>query len=368
MKILLFANTDWYLYNFRLPLAQALHQRGDEVVLLSPAGPYADRLEQAGLRWERFALARRGVNPLYEAASLARLTRLYRRQRPDLVHHFTIKCVLYGSLAARLTGVPRVVNAITGLGFVFGEHGQRGRLLQGVAGLLYRFALRGTQVIFQNRDDLELFCQRGWVKPEQTALIGGSGIDLARFHPEPEPDGPPVVILPARLLWDKGVGEFVAAARLLKAGGSPARFVLVGTSDPGNPKAVPAAQLQVWQQEGLVEWWGWQEDMPAVLRQAHLVCLPSYYREGAPRALLEAAASGRACVTVDGPGCREVVQHGQTGLLVAGRDVPALATALQTLIAQPEMRRAMGARGRALVEEKFGLEKIVTETLGVYTR
>ena len=214
MKIILFANTYWYLYNFRLPLAQDLCARGDEVIFLSPPGEYASKLTELGFRWLEFPFSRRGMNPLAELGTILRLWSLYRRENPDLVHHFTIKCVLYGSTAAHLARIPRIINAITGLGYVFNAEN---RILGTIARLFYRLFLKNTQVIFQNPDDLETFTQAKLLRPEQAHLIRSSGVDLSRFTPQPEnKNQPPLVILPARLLKDKGVLEFVAAARLLK--------------------------------------------------------------------------------------------------------------------------------------------------------
>ncbi len=366
MKILLFANTDWYLYNFRLALAQALQRRGDEVVLVSPEGAYAERLQQAGFRWVCFPLAQRGLNPLVEFLTILRLVRLYRREKPDLLQHFTVKCVLYGSLAARLLGIRSVVNSLTGLGFVFTQGKGARRWLRGGIKAFYRLVLRRTWVIFQNPDDRNMFLQSHLVTPGRAALIRGSGVDCSHFIPTPEPDGVPVVILPGRLLWDKGVGEFVAAARQLQADGLCARFALVGESDPQNPAAVPLVQLQAWEKTGVIEWWGWREDMAAVYAQAHIVCLPSFYREGVPKTLIEAAACGRPIVTCDVAGCREIVRSGENGLLVPARAIPALAAALKQLIQEPGLRHALGRRGRKIAEEEFSMELVISQTLQVY--
>jgi len=367
MKIILFANTDWYLYNFRLTLAQALRKKGHAVVLLSPPGEYGPRLVQAGFRWISFPLSRRGMNPFSELITLWRLARLYSRERPDLVHHFTVKCVLYGSLAAKMAGVKGVVNAIIGLGYVFIGDEWPVRLLRWLIKGFYRRALRGTQVIFQNPDDQELFSRNGLVNRKQVTLIPSSGVDIEKFSPSPEPAGEPLVILPARMLWAKGVNEFVLAAGILRLAGVQARFALIGDTDPGNPEAVPVDQLEKWRKEGIIEWWGWQEDMPAMYRQAHIVCLPSY-REGTPKSLIEAAACGRPIVTTDRPGCREVVRHQQNGLLVPVRDSRALAEALKTLIGDAALRKQMGKKGRELAVAEFSLEKVIGQTFVVYEK
>ena len=365
MKILLFANTDWYLYNFRLGLAQALRDRGDEVVMVSPDGAYASRLQEFGFRWVCFPLRRRGLNPLVEISTIARLFSLYRREKPDLIHQFTVKCVLYGSLVGRMLGIHAVVNSVTGLGYVFTDgKGARG-WIRGIIVLFYRLVLRRSWVIFQNPDDRAVFLENYLVDPRRLALIRGSGVDAQRFTPTLEPDGIPVVILPARVLWDKGVGEFVEAARRLQADGLHARFVLVGDSDSENPAAVPVTQIREWEKKGVIEWWGWQENMIEVYAQAHIICLPSY-REGLPKTLIEAAACGRPIVASDVPGCREIVRMGENGLLVPARDVTALAAALKQLIQDSDTRRAMGMRGRRIAEKEFSMDLIVSQTLNVY--
>ncbi len=363
MKIILFANTDWYLYNFRLELAKTLRARGDEVVFLSPPGEYAAKLTGLGFRWLSFPFSRRGMNPLAELGTIFRLWSLYLREKPGLVHHFTIKCVLYGSTAAHLAGIPKIINAITGLGYAFNEEN---RILGKVVRLLYRLLLRETQVIFQNPDDLATFTEAELLQPGQAHLIRSSGVDLARFIPQPEnKNQPALVILPARLLKDKGVLEFVSAAQLLKNRGVSARFALVGEPDPHNPTSISPQELQAWSAEGIIEAWGWQEQMTNAYAASHLICLPSY-REGVPKSLLEAAASKRAIVTTDAPGCREIVRHGVNGLLVPPRDPLALADAIQTLLENSQLRQQMAQRGREMVEKEFSSEIVIEKTLRVY--
>jgi glycosyltransferase involved in cell wall biosynthesis len=368
MKILLVANTDWYLYNFRRSLAVYLRAAGHAVTLVSPHGPYVAGIQKLGFPWLEWAVGRKSAGP-GELLAVQQLARIYWRQHPDLVHHFTVKPVLYGSLAASLARVPCVVNAITGLGYVFLQNNLRARLLRQVVLLLYRFALRTPRqtVIFENTYDRSFFEGLRLLPVGAGRVIEGAGVDVEQFAPTPEPAGDPLVVLPARMLWDKGVGTAVEAARLLRAARTPLRLALVGPTDPGNPANIPEATLQGWVAEGCVEWWGFQEDMRAVYAQAGLVLLPSL-GEGVPTVLIEAAACGRAIVATDVAGCRDVVQNGHTGLLVPPNDPAALAQALHRLAGDPALRRQMGAAGRIQAEARFSMEQINRETLEVYQR
>lgn len=363
MKIILFANTDWYLYNYRLPFALSLHKQGHQVTLLSPPGEYSSRMERAGLRWLPFLLDRKGTNPLYELITIVRLFRLFRDEKPDLVHNFTIKPVLYGSIATRLTGVHRVVNAITGLGYAFSPEGS---WLKVVVLFLYRVSLRGTQVIFQNPDDLNLFVNSRLISAGQAHIVPGSGVDMQIFLPSPEPDGEPVVMLTGRFLRSKGIPEFVEAARRLKDEGIRARFVLVGGLYPDNPESIREAELTNWQKEGWVEYWGWHDDMHQILPRASIVCLPTTYNEGLPRTLVEAGACGRPVITTDVPGCRLVVRNMENGLLIPPHNMEALVDALRTLLADRSLRERLGSRGREIACQEFSTESIIRQTMLVY--
>jgi glycosyltransferase involved in cell wall biosynthesis len=259
-----------------------------------------------------------------------------------------------------------VINALAGLGWIFSSgHGVANWLNPAVRGALGRLLRRGTTVV-QHPDDARLIASIG-VPDSRIRCIAGSGVDLQQFVPSPEPEGIPVVVLAARLLWDKGVGEFAAAARLLKQQGVSARYVLAGTPDTHNPSTITQEQIDQWVQEGVVEHLGWVRDMPDLLARSHIVCLPSYYAEGIPKCLIEGAAAGRPIVTTDMPGCREVVSHGDNGYLVTPKDAAALARALATLIADRDLRRQMGARGRLRAEAEFGLDEVISRTLALYT-
>lgn len=369
-RALFLVNYDWFFVSHRLALGTALRDQGFEVTLAALATGAHRTVEQAGLRFVPMPFEPGGRNPAHEARTLAAIVDLYRRERPDLVHHVTIKPVLYGSLAARMLRLPAVVNAISGLGYVFIERPDDGvshRALRTGIKATYRLALANprARTIFQNPDDRATFEGAGLVRRERTVLIKGSGVDLTRFVDTPLPEGRPLVVLPARMLWDKGVGEFVEAARRLKSRYPDARFALVGGADRQNPAGIPEATLTGWRDQGVVEWWGHRTDMPDVFAQAHLVVLPSY-REGLPLALAEAAACGRACVSNDVPGCREVVRDGETGWLVQPRDADALTAAIDEALGSRDELQRRGQGGRRMAEQEFSKAAVVRQTLDVY--
>ncbi len=363
-RLLYCVTEDWYFCSHRLALAQAARAAGFEVGVVTRVRRHGDLIRSAGIRLIPFEMSRRALNPLTQAGAVGRLAAIYRRMRPDIVHHVAMKPVLYGALAARLAGVPHVVSALAGMGWLFTGSSRKALLLRPVVSAgLARLLARG-RIIVQNPEDAALLQGLG-VSRSRMALIRGAGVDTAVFRPHPEPPGTPVVLLHARMLRDKGVVEFVEAARLLQARGLAARFVLAGNPDPGNPASIEQRTLEAWHRSGVVQWWGHREDVDRVLRQVHLVCLPSY-REGLPKSLLEAAAAGRPIVTTDVPGCREVVRHGDNGLLVPAGQVAPLAAAIQALVENADLRRRMGQRGRERVEMEFALDQVVAETLRLY--
>ncbi|TAM98462.1 MAG: glycosyltransferase family 1 protein [Rhodanobacteraceae bacterium] len=373
-KVVFFANTDWYLFNFRRTLALAVQAAGYDVLLLSPAGKYGPRLRALGLRWQPLEMDRRSVNPLRETALLLRVAGLFRRERPVLVHNFTIKCAVYGSLAARLARVPARVNAVDGLGYVFASEDRKARLLRPAVRALLRSALQGrdTQLILQNPDDTAAFERFKLIESGRVDLIPGAGVDCSRYAPRATwPDGadrPPCVLLAARLLWEKGIAEYAQAARTLRAQGRKVRFLLAGMPDPGNPAAVPETTLREWVEEGVLEWLGQVADMRDLYAKVDIVALPSYYREGLPTSLTEAAACGLPLVTTDMPGCREVVTDGEDGLLVPPRDAEALAFAIARLLDSPDLAKRLGNAARAKALALFDERIVIRQTFDVYRK
>ncbi len=365
-RIALVANTDWFLYNFRHSLIDYLSGMGYSVILISPPGLYADRLVSDGYRWIEWQVGRQSIFPIREWMAIHRLEEIYRSEKPDIVHHHTIKPVLYGSLAAGRTGVPRIVNSITGRGYVFLSHELKARFLRPLVIALYRLALqrKNCRVIFENNFDQDYFIRRRLIRSGKTWLIRSVGVDIQKFKPTPEPVGIPVVTMASRMLWDKGVGVFVDAARILQSR-LKVRMVLVGLPDKGNPSSVPQQQLNRWVNEGVIEWRGWQEDMAGVYSSSNVYVLPSFY-EGVPRTLLEAAACGRAIITSDIPGCREVIEDGNTGLLVPTGNPQALADAIERLASDSVLRAGLSAAARVIIVEQFSTEHVNQLTEQVY--
>ncbi len=368
MKLLFLVTEDWYFCSHRLPIARAARDAGFKVVVATRVGKHGSCIQQEGFRLIPLAMRRRSRNPFREMAAIVEILRIYRRERPDLVHHVAMKPVIYGSLAAKMAGVPAVVNALAGLGFVFSSDRWKAKLLRPWIRFAFRrlFNQAYGKVIVQNPDDQHLLTESGVLPMDRTVLIRGSGVDVSHFRATPEPEGGQVVVtLVARMLLDKGVVEFVKAARLLKQRGISFRAVLVGEPDPENPASILEHQLIAWQSEGVIEWWGQQSDIPAVWARSHIAVLPSY-REGLPRTLLEAAACARPIIATGVPGCREIVEHEGNGLLVPVKDPAELAGAIERLVIDPALRQSMGAKGRELVQREFAEQIVVRKTLDLY--
>lgn len=367
--LLIIINSISFFLSHRKEIAQEAISRGWKVTLAAPIAPERETLTQMGVRVLPLPVSRWDIGPLVEWRTFRAIHQLIGSERPDVVHLVTIKPVVYGGLASRcIRGAPAVLSAVPGLGYVFSSNSLRARLLRPLVMVAYRLALGGRrqQVIVQNPDDRQMLLTHQLVRAERVTLIRGSGTDPMEFVMLPEPEGMPLVVLPARLLREKGVMEFVEAARLLHSQGVKARFALVGDGEPSNPSTITPLELEDWQTEGVIEWWGKRSDMPSVLAQSNVVCLPSSYGEGVPKALIEAAACGRAIVTTDAPGCREIVQNGVNGLLVPPNQVLPLAEALRTLIEDGPMRQRMGKEGNRLFEAEFTVDRVVKAHFALY--
>lgn len=368
-RIVFFANSDWYLYNFRAFQIKSLVSLGFEVHLFSPSGPYVSRLEALGVSFHDFQIDRRGINPFAEARRLVRLARMLRRLRPSLLHSFTLKCSIYGSIAARAVGLDAFVSSIAGLGYVFTSSDYLARVLRPIVSLLLKFSLaaKGSRIIVQNSDDLSGVSALGVLLARKVRLVRGSGVDCDRFNPGSRSvrSGKLRVLFPARLLWDKGIGEFIEAARILKAAGCDMHFLVAGDCDSGNPSCVPEHIVSQWTSDGDVEFLGHVEDMAELYRSVDVAVLPSY-REGLPKSLIEAGACGCAIVTTDVPGCREVVSDYVSGRLVPVRDVQAIVNVLRQFELDRDLVVSLGEQARKSVIAEFSDQVVRDGTFAVY--
>ena len=367
-RILYVVTEDWLFCLHRLPVARLARDKGFEVMVATRVGQFGQTILDEGFTLFPIEFVRGLQNPFKECRVILALATLINHEEPDIVHHIALKSMIYGYVASWFSRVPAFVNSVTGLGHVFSGRTWKILMIRRVLITVLRLALRkgNSTVIFQNSEDQKTFGDLGLITRQRSVVIKGSGVDLEKFYPEPEKEGTPVVLLGCRLLWEKGVGEYVEAARLLKRKGVKVVCALGGILDNQNPEGISETQIRQWEQEGSIEWWGILENMPEVLANVHVVVLPSYYGEGVPKFLLEGAACGRPVVTTDIRGCREVVRHGQTGLLVPPRNAKALADAIESLVGHPDLRDRMGRKGRSLVSRDFSSEKVARETVGVY--
>jgi len=366
-KIVFVANTSWYLYNFRLSLLKEMVASGWKVFALAPHDKYSQYFEIHGISFVRLIISRRGINPLKELLTIWRIYIVYNRIQPDFIHHFTSKVAIYGSFAARLAGIKNVVSSITGLGYAFINKG----ILHFIVKAMYKVAFQGvSQVIFQNSNDKEMFLRYKLISPKKVYLVKGSGVNTEYFTSHVNDNrinGNITFALISRMLWDKGVGEFVEAAKSTKRSLPTVKFLLVGSPDYGNPNTVPEKYLEEQSSNGYIEWIGHVDDVKPFILKSDVVVLPSY-REGLPKVLLEAASCGRAIVATDVPGCREIVEHGINGLLVPPKDVNSLAEAMFKLAKDPGLRLQMGQNGRKKVLREFDDKIVIKKTMEIYKK
>ena len=370
-KVLLVANTSWYLYNFRLPLIRALASNGFNVALVAPYDTHTRLLEQEGFVVHQWCVARASVNPFNEISSLLDLCDIYLRERPDLVHHFTIKACLYGTVAAKAARIYRVINAITGLGHVFLGTRRRSRLLRRGLKPFYSavFKARRSTVVFQNADDQDHLIQLGITDSDRARLIRGSGVDINHFQPENDTSGifskPLRVLFPSRLIYEKGFRELIDACHSLWNEGVHLDLIVAGALDSGNRSGLSPDELTSLTSDNRIHCLGHVLDMRALYEKVDIVVLPSW-REGLSRALIEAAAMERPIITTDVPGCRDVVDHGRSGLLVPLRDPRSLALALRLFIENPHLARLCGKEARRKVMSEFQVSLVNQSTLEQY--
>jgi glycosyltransferase involved in cell wall biosynthesis len=367
-KILLIASYAKSLIRFRGRLIQELVGRGHQVIALAPEADYEKDLNELGARYLKLPLGRTGLNPLKDISSLLYLVDVYKELRPDIIFAYTIKPVIYGSLAARMAKVDRVFSMITGLGYAFTGNTVKQRVLLSLIKLLYKISLKKNEaVFFQNRDDLHLFNSLGLLhKKEQAVVINGSGVDLEYYNYLKYEKSASSFLIIARLLKDKGIAEFVEAARILKPVYPDVTFNILGPPDCSHA-AIPRRELELWTADGTVNYLGESDDVRPFIADSSVYVLPSY-REGTPRSVLEAMSMGRPIITTDAPGCRETVRPGENGFLVPVKNSNALAEAMEYFILHPEKVATMGWASRKLAEEKYDVHKVnraILETLDI---
>lgn len=368
-KLLILVNYLSFFLSHRLPIAEASLAKGFDVFIgygeLRGADPKL--LEKKGFKVNFVPMQPGGINFFKDLKTIYYIWSLFKKINPDIIHLVTIKPYLYGGLISRLTGVPSLVSAVSGLGSLFISKNLKSRFLRLLLYPIYKLAFNhvNQKIIVQNKDDLKSLVQWGVLKISKTSLIKGSGVELKRFTNLNEPEGIPTICFAARLIKDKGVFEFVAAAKILKEQGVKARFLLAGDLDTNNPSGLSADDLNKLKNKGYIEIMGYYKDIAALYAKSNIVCLPSY-REGLPKSLIEAAAASRTVVTTDVPGCRDAIIPNKTGLLVPVEDSLKLAEALRWLIENPKKRITMGRAGRKLAEKEFPVEKIVNEHLDIY--
>lgn len=376
------SNSDEALYRFWTPIIRALVDQGSSVAVIAPRGPYVSRLEEMGATFIPWKLSRGSLNPARELRSLTELWGLYRRLKPTIVQHFSIKPNVYGAIAGRLARVPVVIANVHGLGYVFSGTGIKRKMLRVLMAPLYRLtSLLSNTVTFMNSDDIQMLAGiHALSKTKARFMPGGVGIDVADFRPDAVDDAAKsslrrslgissdatVVAMVSRMLWDKGVGEYVQCAEEIRLQQPELEFLLVGPVDHENRSAIPLSTLTGWQSAGAVRYLGHREDIRDILAVSDIVTLPSYYREGIPRILLEAAAMGKAIVTTDMPGCRDTVDHEVSGLLVPPKDSAALASAVGRLLASPDLRGRFGGAARDKAIECFDERKVVAGVLELH--
>lgn len=363
-KLLYLVANDRYFCSHRLSLALAAKEQGYDVYVMTPALGDHRKIIKAGLSFIPIPFRRGGMNPLKELKTIYQIWNLYRKIRPDIVHHVAIKPVLYGTIAAFFARVPLIINAVAGLGHIFASNSWLKTPLK--TAMRFLLSLKKVQIIVQNPEDFDEI--KALTKKNNIHLLLGAGVNLDEFCPKDEPHSPPFKIIHvSRLLWSKGIKELVEAGKILKNQGHDVHIQIVGEPDLENPDAIPAETLQKWHQDGLVEWLGHRNDIAQLYQAAHIASLVSYYREGIPKSLLEAAACAKPIITCDMPGCRIIVEDNRNGYLIPPRDVNALANVILKLVKDDNLRHEMGRQSRIHAESAFGEKMIHDETIKLYT-
>jgi glycosyltransferase involved in cell wall biosynthesis len=368
MKILAISSVNWYLYNYRMAIHKILMKQGYETVMVSPPGRYDEKFSENGFKWLPVNISRSGIGLYDQIKSTKELRKIIQSEKPDIIHNFQMKGNVLGTFSALKAGHSNIVNSITGLGYVFTGMDLKAKLLNPIGTLLYKIAMTKSKVIFQNKDDLDNFVKKKIVKKENAFLIQSSGVELDRFTYKPLPDEskPFTVLFPSRLIWTKGVGDLVEAAKIVRAKYPDIIFCFAGDIDRGNPASLKKEHMENWVKKGIIEWVGFESNMPERMAKAHVIGFPSKHPEGTPKCLIEAAACGRPIVTTNNRGCTEVVKDGYNGLIVEKNDIQGLANAIIRLYNDRILMKQMGEAGRKIAEEKFSVERVAYNTSLVY--
>ncbi|GBG13303.1 uncharacterized protein NMK_0849 [Novimethylophilus kurashikiensis] len=366
-KLIYFTSVDWFFCSHFLERAIAAKNCGYDVLVITNVDQHGDRIKNAGLRLIHLKIERRSLNPFTSVKNIYSITKIYLEEKPDIVHHIALKPILLGGVASLLSRQKGIVNAIVGMGYLYISQRLVVKIIRPLLGLSLKLLLNpsGSKVIFENSDDLTSFVAAKIVREADAVLIKGAGVNPENFKLGGQPHHPPVVALVARLLWDKGIAEFVNAARIIKNKGLICRFLIIGKADLDNHASIDEKTLSEWRAEGVVELPGYRDDIPKLLSEVDIACLPSY-REGLPKSLLEAMAAGLPCVTTDVPGCREAVRNGDNGILVPPQNAESLSDALERLLLDEKLRIQMGQRGRARVVQEFSTEIVTRQTISLY--
>ncbi len=362
-RILFVISEDWYFMSHRLFLAKYAISQGYEVSLITKVTIHKNEIASYGIHLVDWPIRRRSANIFSESKSIFTLLNVIKNLKPDIIHSVGLKPILYGAICAKICKIPVRIFAFAGLGYVFSSSQLLARVIRPIIIIMMKFLLNNkySTLIMQNTDDQNIFLQQNIVLKSQISIIRGAGVDLKLFSLSKNITQPPIVLLPARLLRDKGIEDFVKSAIILKEDGFNARFVIAGREDPSNPEAIDKASLNKWRESNLIELWGHIDDMVGAFQKASIVCLPSF-REGLPKALLEAASCGKPIVAYDVPGCREVVIDKVNGFLVEFKNIIGLSDAIKQLLLNNSLRYSMGNEGRKLVIKHFSQEEIAKQT------
>lgn len=366
MKLVVLSNTDWYLYNYRVPIDTLLREKGVETIMMSPRGDFADKIIEAGFKWYPIEMSRSGLNFMEERKTIDQIAKILKKEKPDVFHSFTMKGNINGTFAAEKAGVPKIINSITGLGFVYSSESLKAKLLRPFANYGYKMILDKGRTIFQNPDDLKSFVDKGLVSSKNVSLIRSSGVDLNKFSRTPVPVSDKIILLfAARLLWTKGVGELVEAAKKLHEKGLNIEVQIVGKNDLGNPASVPDDVISSWKKYDFIKCLGFRSDMPELVQKSTIVCFPSKHKEGTPKFLIEAAAAGRPIITTDNRGCKEVVIDGKNGYLTKVGSVDDIVDAVIKMTRSPENLQKMGDASYKIAQE-FNVVDVANQSYEVY--